>query len=161
MRHQNMHFAELPPYLKNLTTVEMALISGITVVMNVHLLRYGMFSYKGHCVSLPQEITIASSLPLLTTTNHVTMKLKGRYFKYTPNPFYKDVVIKKQRLANLPINRTELPDFTVIDLPEISSEEDKGPAEAQFQMEFPTDDESTTRYDIAVFHLNLVKLTWS
>ena len=38
MRHQNMHFAEIPPYLKNLTTSEMALISRITVVMNVHLL---------------------------------------------------------------------------------------------------------------------------
>ena len=175
MRHQNMHFAEIPPYLKNLTTVEMALISRITVVMNVHLLRYGMLASKGHCVSLPQEMKIASSLPLLPTEvgivvlrrkgsgkttqytvqrhdgpNHITMKLKGHYFKYTPNPFYKDVVIEKQRLANLPITRTELPDLPVIDLPEISSEEDKGPAEAQFQMEFPADDESTTRSGIAV-----------
>ena len=38
----------------------------------------------------------------------------------------------------------------VIDLPEISSEEDNGPSEAQFQMEFPTDDELTIRSGIAV-----------
>ena len=146
MRHQNMHFSEIPPYLKNLTTVEMALISRITVVMNVHLLRYGMLASKGHCVSLPQDMKIASSLPLLPTEvgivvlrrkgsgkttqytvqrnvvqqalkglcfgfpeggtivphenyecydgpNHITMKLKGHYFKYTPNPFYKESAI--------------------------------------------------------------------
>ena len=134
----------------------MALTSWITVVMNVHLLRYGMLASKGHCVSLPQEITIASSLTLLPTEdgivvlrrkgsgktnqytfkrhvaknalkglcfgfpeggttvsnenyecfygpNHVTMKLKGRYFKYTPNPFYKDVVIKKKLTYLLPV----------------------------------------------------------
>ena len=59
-----MHF--LPtPYLKNLTTVEMAHASKIIVVMNVHVLRYGMLASKGHCISLPQGMTIAKKLPLL------------------------------------------------------------------------------------------------
>ena len=62
-------------------------------------------------------------------------------------------------MANLLIPRTELSDLPVIDLPEISSEEDKGPAEAQFQMEFPADDESTTRL-VSQFHLNLVTLLY-
>ena len=48
-----MHFNEIPPYLKNLTTVEIALISKITVVFNVHVLRYGMVASKGYCISLP------------------------------------------------------------------------------------------------------------
>ena len=33
---RDMYFTEIPPYLKDLSTVEMALISRITVVMNVH-----------------------------------------------------------------------------------------------------------------------------
>ena len=63
IRTNNMHFLPTPPYLKNLTTVEMALISKITVVMNVHVLRYGMLASKGHCISLPQEMNIAKKLP--------------------------------------------------------------------------------------------------
>ena len=133
----------------------MALISRITVVMNVHLLRYGMMSSKGHCVSLPQEMTIALCLPLLPTEvgivvlrrkgsgrtrqytvqrdvvekalkglcygfplggteiqkegytlyngpDHVNMPLTQRFFKYHPNPYYRDVEIRQDRLNNLP-----------------------------------------------------------
>ena len=67
IRTNNMHFNEIPPHLKNLTTVEIALISKITVVINVHVLRYGMLASKGYCISLPQDIhkEIATNLPLL------------------------------------------------------------------------------------------------
>ena len=47
IRHNGMHFLPVPPYLKNLTTVEMTLISKIAVIMNVHVLRYGMLASKG------------------------------------------------------------------------------------------------------------------
>ena len=203
IRHNNMHFAEIPPYLKYLSTVEMALISRITVVMNVHLLRYGMMSSKGHCVSLPQEMTIASCLPLLPTEvgivvlrrkgsgrtrqytvqrdvvekalkglcygfplggteiqkegftlyngpDHVNMPLTQRFFKYHPNPYYRDVEIRQDRLNNLPHDRIELPDLPVIDLPDTLIQQDQGPAEAQFDLPFSEHDESTTRSGIAV-----------
>ena len=202
IRH-NMHFAEIPPYLKDLSTVDMALISRITVVMNVHLLRYGMMSSKGHCVSLPQEMTIASCLPLLPTDvgivvlrrkgsgrtrqytvqrdvvekalkglcygfplggteiqkegftlyngpDHVNMPLTQIFFKYHPNPYYRDVEIRQDRLNNLPRDRIELPDLPVIDLPDTLIQQDQGPAEAQFDLPFSEHDESTTRSGIAV-----------
>ena len=65
VRHNNMHFHDIPPFLQNLKTLEMALIAKITVVMNVHVLKFGMLSAKGHCVSLPTEPKMAKILPLL------------------------------------------------------------------------------------------------
>ena len=78
MQLGNMNFGEISPYLKDL--------SRITVVMNVHLLRYGMMSSKGHFVSLPQEMTIASCLPLLPTGVGIVVlrrKGSGRTRQYT------------------------------------------------------------------------------
>jgi hypothetical protein len=78
LRTNNMHFMDIPPYLQNLSTVEMALISRITVIMNVHILRYGMLASKGHCISLPQETKIANHLPLLAEeVGIVILKRKG------------------------------------------------------------------------------------
>ena len=48
IRHNNMHFSPVPPYLQNLSMVEKALIAEITVRINVHLLRHGMLSAKEH-----------------------------------------------------------------------------------------------------------------
>ena len=48
IRHNNMHFSQVPPYLQNLSMVEKALIAEITVRINVHLLRHGMLSAKEH-----------------------------------------------------------------------------------------------------------------
>ena len=46
--------------------------------MNVHVLRYGMLTSKGHCISLPQEMKIAASLPLLPEeVGIVILKRKG------------------------------------------------------------------------------------
>ena len=79
MKNNNMHFHQVPPYLQNLTTVEMALISRITVAMNVHLLRYGMLACKGHTISLPQENKIANALPLLPEEiGIIVLRKKGR-----------------------------------------------------------------------------------
>ena len=88
----NMHFLPIPPYLQNLTTVEMALISKITVVMNVHVLRYGMLASKGHCISLPQDMSIAKSLPLLP--EEVGIVLLRR--KDAKNDFCTRVVFKEK-----------------------------------------------------------------
>ena len=78
IRHNNMHFLDIPPYLNNLTTVEIALISRINVIMNIHVLRYGMLASKGHCISLPQEMKIAAALPLLPQeVGIVILKRKG------------------------------------------------------------------------------------
>ena len=78
IRTNNMHFEPVPPYLQNLTSVEMALISKIAVAINVHILRYGMLASKGHCISLPQEMHIAKHLPLLPQeVGIVVLKRKG------------------------------------------------------------------------------------
>ncbi len=77
-RHNDMHFRKVPPYLKGLTTTETALISKISVLMNVHVLKTGMFASRGHCVSLPQAMNEAKQLPLLPAeVNIVVLKRIG------------------------------------------------------------------------------------
>ena len=65
IRHNDMHFRPIPPFLKELSTTELALVSKMTVVMNVHVQRTGMFASKGHSVSLPQPMNEAKQLPRL------------------------------------------------------------------------------------------------
>ena len=78
IRHNNMHFSPVPPYLQNLSMAEKALIAKITVCINVHLLRHGMLSAKGHCVSIPQSMSIATHLPQLPDQiGIVVLKKKG------------------------------------------------------------------------------------
>ena len=43
----------------------MSLICRISVIVNVPILRYGMMSAKGHCINLPQKMSVATHLPLL------------------------------------------------------------------------------------------------
>ena len=79
IRHNNMHFYPIPDVLKQLTTIELALISKITVCMRVHMLRYGMLSSKGHSVSVPQRMSIARQLPKLPQqVGIVVLKRKGQ-----------------------------------------------------------------------------------
>ena len=63
--HNNMHFAEVTPFLANLTFIETLMIRKITVVMYVHNLKYGMLASKGHAVAIPQDIKLYTKLPLL------------------------------------------------------------------------------------------------
>eukprot|EP00111_Clytia_hemisphaerica_P009342 TCONS_00027422-protein len=65
IRHNGMHFLPTPPFLQHLTMVERLMIAKITVCTNIHLLRYGMLSSKGHSVSIPNKMSIAKHLPLL------------------------------------------------------------------------------------------------
>ena len=65
--HNNMHFADVPFFLKSLTFMESLLIRKIQVAMYVHSLKYGMLASKGHAVSIPHELKIATSLPLLAS----------------------------------------------------------------------------------------------
>ena len=75
MKHNDMHFRKIPPYLKRLTTTELALISKINVIMNVHVLKTGMFSSKGHCVSLLQPLNEAKQLPRLPAEVNIIITL--------------------------------------------------------------------------------------
>ena len=63
--HNNMHSAEVPPFLANLAFIETLMIRKITVVMYVHNLKYGMLASKGHAVAIPQDIKLYTKLPLL------------------------------------------------------------------------------------------------
>ena len=60
----------------------MALISKISVITNVHVLKTGMMLGKGHCVSLPHPMTIAKQLPLLPENLNLIVLRK----KDTNNP---------------------------------------------------------------------------
>ena len=63
--NNNMHFAEVPFFLKSLTLMETLMIRKIQVAMYVHSLKYGMLASKGHAISIPHDMKIATSLPLL------------------------------------------------------------------------------------------------
>jgi len=79
IRHNNMHFLQCPPQLKNLSSIELALVSKITVAINVHMLRYGMLASKGHSVSLPQGMAIAKKLPQLPeNVGIIVLQRKGK-----------------------------------------------------------------------------------
>ena len=78
IRDNSMHFLPVPPFLQNLTTIVLALISKITVCMNVHMLRYGMLAAKGHSISIPQRMKIARKLPQLPeNVGILVLKRKG------------------------------------------------------------------------------------
>ena len=63
--HNNMHFHTVPPFLANLTLIETLMIRKITVALYVHTLKYGMLASKGHAVSIPQDMKVHRTLPLL------------------------------------------------------------------------------------------------
>ena len=76
MRHNNMHFRKIPPFLKRLSTTELALVSKIAVTINVHVLKTGLI--MGHCVSLPQPLNEAKQLPRLPAeVNIIILKRVG------------------------------------------------------------------------------------
>ena len=78
IRHNDMHFRNIPPHLKGLTSTEMALISKICVITNIHVLKTGMYAGRGHSISLPQPMNIATQLPLLPEDiNIVVLKRTG------------------------------------------------------------------------------------
>ena len=61
------------------------MIARIVTVQRVHLLRGGMYSSKGHCTSLPNDLQIASQLPRLPSEvgiiilrrRHSSEKIRG------------------------------------------------------------------------------------
>ena len=63
--HNNMHFENIPPYLKNLSLLETAMISKITTITNITILKYGMLKGKGHFIAIPNDMKIAKTLPNL------------------------------------------------------------------------------------------------
>ena len=81
IRHNDMHLRNIPPYLKGLTSTEMALILKISVITNIHVLKTGMYAGLGHSTSLPQPMNIA------------IQSVQEAYFQYVPNPYYHDVEI--------------------------------------------------------------------
>lgn len=66
--------------------------------------------------------------------NHCSgIKLNGKYFLVTPNPYYSDVIIEQNRLDILPMERSEIEGIPIVHLSETNTDEqDKGPAENQF-----------------------------
>ena len=63
--HNNMHFAEVPPFVANLTFIEILVIRKIAVATYVYNLKYGMLASKGHAVAIPQDIKLYTKLSLL------------------------------------------------------------------------------------------------
>ena len=83
IKHNNMHFDAIPSNLQNFkTTLETALISKISVIMKVTVLKYGMLCGKGHSIGIPNEMKIATTLPiLLKEVGIVVLKKKGKYYR--------------------------------------------------------------------------------
>ena len=82
--------------------------------------------------------------------NHLNKLLNGRYFLYTPNPYYHDVIIDENRLHTIPFCREQF-SVKVIEVDGNMEEDDKGPAEEQFKTsDGNLDDEKFTVSDVAV-----------
>ena len=67
MPHNNMHFLECPYFLQGMSPVERALVAKVTTCQRIHLLRQGMASAKGHCLSIPNTMRVAATLPALAS----------------------------------------------------------------------------------------------
>ena len=66
MRHNNMHFLPVPPFLQNLSTVEKSMVARIIPVMRIRRLAKGMLSSTGLCTGLMNDmLAIATELPRL------------------------------------------------------------------------------------------------
>ena len=61
-----------------MTSTEMALILKISVITTMHVLKTGRFAGRGHSISSPQPMNIATQLPLLPEDiNLVVLKRTG------------------------------------------------------------------------------------
>ena len=77
--------------------------------------------------------------------DHIAMPLKGRYFLFSPNSFYHDVKIVESRLGQLPDHSAQPEGLRVIEVDNISNDEDHGPAPEQLNAGIdPNDDDSNT-----------------
>ena len=95
IKHNNMHFDAIPPNLQNLTTLETALISKISVIMKVTVLKYGMLCGKGHSIGIPNEMKIATTLPLLPKeVGIVVLKKKG------DNSIVKEYTVSRKKVQD-------------------------------------------------------------
>ena len=75
--------------------------------------------------------------------------LNGRYFLYTPNPYYHDVIIDENRLHTIPFCREQF-SVKVIEVDGNMEEDDKGTAEEQFKTsDGNLDDENFTVSGVA------------
>ena len=91
----NMHFKPVPSYLRDLTSVEVALIARINSVQRIHLLTQGMLSAKGHVVAYQVEPKIAATLPLLAQQLGIVL-LKRR----TARGLLRAYSVRRQRVQN-------------------------------------------------------------
>ena len=116
--------SKVPTQLQHLTQVEEMLIARVLPIMSVYVRPGGQRAYHGHCINLPQKVEkIASKLPHYPKDiNVIVVCLKGRnnfsrdlnvrrqvvhdalLWLVHHNPLYKDIVIQKDALDNLPEN---------------------------------------------------------
>ena len=85
----------MPYYLRDLTSVEVALIARINSVQRIHLLTQGMLSAKGHVVAYQVEPKIAATLPLLAQQLGIVL-LKRR----TARGLLRAYSVRRQRVQN-------------------------------------------------------------
>jgi len=88
LRHNDQNFLPVPPFLQQLTAVEVALICRISCIQRIFILRGGMLGSRGHCVSVPANMKIASKrMPLLPSEVDIVVlkrrNAKGQLRAYT------------------------------------------------------------------------------
>ena len=88
LRHNDQHFLPVPPFLQHLTAVEVALVCRISCIQRIFILRGGMLGSRGHCVSVPANMKVASKrMPLLPSEVDIVVlkrrNAKGQLRAYT------------------------------------------------------------------------------
>lgn len=69
----NMVFKRVPWFLQGLRLIEKMMISMVTTYMDVHCLKHGMLSMKGHAVSVPNDMHLCKKLPRLGAEIHIIL----------------------------------------------------------------------------------------
>ncbi|XP_053389337.1 uncharacterized protein LOC128552332 [Mercenaria mercenaria] len=140
---------EVPEELRNLTLIEQQLISRISPIINVHLLKHGGIAANGHCVTFPQCINEpAQILPLLPEEIKIIRVRKcgsvdsfkeynvrraeieyALHWLKSNNPAFSDITISQDRLTKLPQNGPI--QIQTIETTHDIQNSDKGPAKEQ------------------------------
>jgi hypothetical protein len=140
----------VPAELSHLSLVEQQLISRISPLMYIHMLKHGGIAANGHCVTFPQNINepcqILPKLPTdiqiicvrKTGNNAIHKDFKVRRFAVqsalnwlkSNNVAYSDITISQDRLNLLPENG-EINLETIKSNFESTTDKDQGPAKEQ------------------------------
>ena len=160
----NMDPGEVPEELQDLTLIEQQLISRITPVMSVHLLKHGGMAANGHCVAFAQQIDQPAQIfpRLPSEVKIIKVRKRGKNdtnkdftvrkakivaalrFLKANTPGYEDIIISQERIDMLP-DEGEV-NMETLEYDDHSQQNDEGPAPDQTTV---TDDVDTSTTSVS------------